>query len=38
MQIRTIYDSKSSGLFLLGLYDLEDEKVPVCEIWCLYHQ
>ena len=35
MQIRTFYGSKSIGVFLL--YDLGDEKAPVCEIWYFYH-
>ena len=35
MQIRTFYVSKSLGVFLL--YDLGDEKAPVCEIWRFYH-
>ena len=35
MQIRPFYGSKSLGVFLL--YDLGDEKAPVCEIWCFYH-
>ena len=35
MLIRTLYGSKSLGGFLL--YDLGDEKAPVCEIWCFYH-
>ena len=35
MQISTFYGSKSDEVFYL--YDLEDEKAPVCEILCFYH-
>ena len=34
MQIRSFYGSKSIGVFLL--YDIGDEKAPVCEIWCFH--